>query len=169
VLAHGYEAITVAEIAAEAGAGKQTIYRWWPGKAHLVLDALEEIGAMQVGTADMTPPLKPAAFFGCVCAAAARAAPALRSVMAAAQSDGALRELLFDRLIKHRRAALDGVLLAAGVVEAKRRETLVLALYGALWYRLPPAARRGQGFMTRPLLPFPTRAGRKPHVDAREI
>ena len=136
VLARGYEGVTVAEIAAEAGAGKQTIYRWWPGKAHLVLDALEEVGATQVGTPDMTPPLSPAVFFRRVCVAAARAAPALRSVMAAAQSDSALRKLLFDRLIAHRREALDSVLRAAGIAEARRRETLIFALYGALWYRL---------------------------------
>jgi AcrR family transcriptional regulator len=136
VLMRGYEAVTVAEIAAEAGAGKQTIYRWWPGKAHLVLDALEEVGATQVGTADLMPPPAPATFFRRACAAAARAAPALRSVMAAAQSDGTLRKLLVDRLIMHRREALDSVLLAAGITEARRRETLILSLYGALWYRL---------------------------------
>jgi hypothetical protein len=84
----------------------------------------------------MTPPLSPAVFFRRVCVAAARAAPALRSVMAAAQSDSALRKLLFDRLIAHRREALDSVLRAAGIAEARRRETLIFALYGALWYRL---------------------------------
>jgi AcrR family transcriptional regulator len=136
VLMRGYEAVTVAEIAAEAGAGKQTIYRWWPGKAHLVLDALEAVGATHVGTAETMPLATPAVFFRRVCAAAARAAPALRSVMAAAQSDATLRKLLFNRLVTHRREAFDSVLLAAGIAEARRREALILALYGALWYRL---------------------------------
>lgn len=39
----GYPALTIEAVAAAAGVGKSTIYRWWPSKEALVADALAEI------------------------------------------------------------------------------------------------------------------------------
>lgn len=44
VEAVGYARLTIEAVAARAGVGKQTIYRWWPSKGPLLFDALVEYG-----------------------------------------------------------------------------------------------------------------------------
>ncbi|WP_431979905.1 TetR/AcrR family transcriptional regulator [Streptomyces qinglanensis] len=60
----GYPRLTIEAIAARAGVGKQTIYRWWPSKAAVLLDAFtdlvhtEEHGGGLPDTGDLEADLK---------------------------------------------------------------------------------------------------------------
>lgn len=38
----GFASVTMEGVATQVGVGKPTLYRWWPSKAHLMLDALLE-------------------------------------------------------------------------------------------------------------------------------
>ena len=49
---HGYGKLTIEEIASFAGVGKQTIYRWWPNKAALVMEAFITAGEERVPEPD---------------------------------------------------------------------------------------------------------------------
>jgi AcrR family transcriptional regulator len=48
----GYRAMTIEAIAAKAGVGKKTIYRWWPSKAAMALEALTAYTEMHVPFSD---------------------------------------------------------------------------------------------------------------------
>jgi AcrR family transcriptional regulator len=41
----GYAAMTMKDIAARAGVGKQTVYRWWSSKAEILFEATVEDAA----------------------------------------------------------------------------------------------------------------------------
>ena len=40
----GYQALTMKGIAETAGVGRQTVYRWWPAKQDVLIDALRDLG-----------------------------------------------------------------------------------------------------------------------------
>jgi len=132
VLVHerGYAQITMAEIAARAGSGKQTIYRWWPSKSALVLEALE---AWLLRMAPAKPSTTFPAFLVELCRGATDAAPVLRSLVAEAQHDAALRAQLKRQLLEPRRAALRKCLPPH---RAADRELIIGAVYGAVLYQL---------------------------------
>jgi AcrR family transcriptional regulator len=133
-------AVTIEAIAAAAGVGRQTIYRWWPSKGAVLLDAMTERAAVEVPVPDQGSLLDDLRWFlTATFRSATAAAPVLRGVMAEAQRDPHAAELLVG-FTGRRRAALRELIgrsRARGeVAEHADVELLVDQAFGVLWYRL---------------------------------
>jgi AcrR family transcriptional regulator len=139
----GYKRLTIEAIAARAGVGKQTIYRWWPSKASLVMEAYAAAGEERVpepdtGTVsgDLAAILIPV--FAINGDFASGGALANRSMMAEALLDAEFLAT-YRRLHASWRGPLVHVLergKARGEVRpAVDVEALVDIILGASWYR----------------------------------
>lgn len=142
VSAKGYRGITVDQIAAQAKVGKMTIYRRWPNKAAVVMDALLEL----VGPETDFPSVPEASqslrlqlhlqvkFFK------SKYGMLIRSLLAEAQSSEELAEAFRERWIRPRRLGVVDILKKA-VAQGQIRpdidfELATDLLYGPLYYRL---------------------------------
>jgi AcrR family transcriptional regulator len=136
----GYAALTIEGIATRAGAGKQTIYRWWPSKADVVLDALLDMAATQVALPDKgTLDADLAAFLTATFRQHGHRA-VLTGLMAQTVLDPVFAGAFRERFLFARRAALRTVLERAvdrGEITADTDLELLLdVVFGVLWYRL---------------------------------
>ncbi len=138
----GYARLTVEGIAARAGTGKQTVYRWWPGKADVLLEAVTAHARQHIAlpdTGDHAADLR--TFLAATFAAATPpTTDALRALMAEAQIDPAFGDRFRETLLHPRREAL-GTLVdrarTAGLLAPQlTTATAVDLAFGALWYRL---------------------------------
>ncbi|WP_280382361.1 TetR/AcrR family transcriptional regulator [Nocardia wallacei] len=141
----GGPAVTIAEIAAAAGVSKQTIYRWWPSKGAVLLEAMTDwarSSAPDRDTGTLREDLTAFLTATFTAAAAPPAAALLRAVLAEAQTDPATTELL-EEFARDRREVLHRILnRARGRGELRTEadlELLVDQAYGVLWYRLAVA------------------------------
>jgi AcrR family transcriptional regulator len=136
----GYAAMTIERIAARAGAGKQTIYRWWPSKADVVLDALLEMAAEFVEVPDHGSLRADLDSFLAASFKQRGQRPILRALMAQAVLDPAFGRAFRERFLSARRAVLRGVLERAVAREEiapdEDLDLLVDIVFGVLWYRL---------------------------------
>ena len=136
------EALTIDAIAAEAGVGRQTIYRWWPSKGAVVADALARHARAAVperDTGSFAGDLE--AFFTDSFAGLENEnyARRLRQIVAEAQRDEAVAQVLAD-FTAVRRAALRALLErgreAGELAPEADLDMLVDMAYGVLYYRL---------------------------------
>lgn len=132
----GYGAVSIEAIAARAGVGKQTVYRRWPSKGAVLLDALLARGR-ELPPPDTGDPRRDLVDYLSliVTEIAERAGPALKGLMAEAQGDTGFAARFRDRFILARRAPLIGLLERAGIPASELEFTADL-VFGPIWYRL---------------------------------
>jgi AcrR family transcriptional regulator len=139
----GYGNVTVDDIAAQAGVGKQTIYRWWRSKADVVLEALADHASATIPVPD-TGGLEGdlTAFLSSTFRALSgpqSLAAVMRGLMAQAQLDEEFADR-FRTYIEGRRGVLRSLLVRAvargELAPDVEVELLVDMLFGAMWYRL---------------------------------
>ncbi len=134
----GFAHLTMEGIAARAGAGKQTLYRTWPGKSAIVFDALlersvDDTGAVAIpDTGDLVADLE----LLVTATIADLQEPAndrlLRAMLAEVQTDPALAAELQERLLGPQFAAVAERLRRGGVGEP---DGAVELLYGPILHR----------------------------------
>jgi AcrR family transcriptional regulator len=139
----GYARLSVEAIAARAGASKQTIYRWWPSKGFVLLEALE--GEL-AGSASVPNTGDIVADMGTLAGALIRRhsdpnfGPLVAALIAESQHDPALGRAALERFVRGRRAPIVERLRRAqqaGQLPASLDPEAVLeVIFGALYHRL---------------------------------
>jgi AcrR family transcriptional regulator len=155
----GYAGTSIEEIAAEAGVGKQTIYRWWPNKAALFIEVYGRLVPPDL-VADDTGTLP-----GDLNALLSRlshlyvntpAGNILSGLIAEAQTAKSLAEQLHDAYVVPRRAIVSSIFARA----AARKEFQLPddpdfasdLISGAVWFQLLLGARHLDGKFKRQLV-----------------
>jgi len=133
-------AVSIDAIARAAGVSKHTIYRWWPSKGAVLLEAMIERAQQEVTIPDtgaLATDLE--AFLADTFRAVEQVAHLLRGLMAEALRDTAAAEGMRE-FIAARRDELRGLLvrgLARGELPAETDLELTMdQIYGLMWYRL---------------------------------
>lgn len=135
------EPVTIDAIARAAGVGKQTVYRWWPSKGALLLDALTARADLHVPAPDTGSVhedlrlLTATTFRG---AQEESTAPALRTLVREAAHDPHLAELLRTFTAARReavRAVLDRGRRRGELAADADLDLMTDQLYGVFWYR----------------------------------
>lgn len=138
----GYDGVTIEGIAERAGVGKQTIYRWWPSKGAVVMeaysaDAAERVPVPDTGAVEGDLIEILSGLCGVLSGPAGRT---IAGLIGGAQFDPELAKELREGLNAARRAVFAEVLergLRRGELRGGLDVDLTIdAVYGAVWSRL---------------------------------
>ncbi|HEX8818038.1 MAG TPA: TetR/AcrR family transcriptional regulator C-terminal ligand-binding domain-containing protein [Terriglobales bacterium] len=134
--------LTIESIAADANVGKATVYRWWPNKGALVVDAFassaeDELHFPDTGSVYRDLTLQMAQFLGILRSQRGKIVAAL---LGGGQSDPELLEAFRERFLRPRRQEAYNTLRRAierGELPASLDlDVLLDTLYGAIYMRL---------------------------------
>ena len=134
--------VTMAAIAAEAGSGKQTLYRWWPSPYAILLEAAVEMGRSRVPMPDKGNLRDDLRAFVTSTFAGARDAQTvglLRVLAAEAQRDADASSMLrefTDRRRDSLRAVFERGLRRGELDAGSNIDLLIDQVFGVLWYRI---------------------------------
>ncbi|MEO3926375.1 TetR/AcrR family transcriptional regulator [Micromonosporaceae bacterium B7E4] len=138
----GYGRLTIEAIAAHAGVSKKTIYRWWPSKGAVVLEAVDDVATMVAehpDTGDLAADLH-AQLTAVIGLLTPPNTSAVVGLIAEALQDDELAHDLRERLIRPRIEAFDRRMRQAqikGQLAADADLDVALNLiYGPLYHRL---------------------------------
>lgn len=143
LLERGYQALTVDAIAERAHVSKATIYRWWPNKQAVLMDAFLAASAQEIDwpdTGQLRSDMREQVGRLVNAFTDTRLGQTMRTVIAEGQHDPALAEAYRDRWLAPRRAVARAALVR-GVERGELPpgsdcDRLLDALYGPVYYRL---------------------------------
>lgn len=139
----GYARLTIDGIAARSGAGKQTIYRWWPSKDDVLLEALAAKAELHVPVTDegsFRADLRAFLLASFAMGRQPQLIDVLRALMARAQIDEAFGERFRATFLQRRRDALAVILDRAidrgDLPPGASPGTITDLVFGVFWYRM---------------------------------
>jgi len=137
-----YSDVCIEAIAARAGVGKQTIYRWWTSKAAVLMEACAAVVAREVPLPDkgsFVEDFRDYLTHICAFFTTQLSWSAIAGLLAEAQCNVELAHAFKERLLMQRRTVLQTILERA-VKRGELRADLNLdvamdMVHGAIWYR----------------------------------
>jgi AcrR family transcriptional regulator len=131
----GFQKMTIDSVAARAGVGRQTIYRWWPNLAHLLFDALMELAAKKVAPLDENEAteVSPTDFIKRTFQIGKQHRAALSKMLALAQFEKETHKQMIEKFIGPRRSLARSILFRNSR-PSKKQDFFLDVFFGTLWY-----------------------------------
>lgn len=184
LIERGYADITIEGVAAKAGVGKTTIYRWWTTKADMYIDLYSELALMIVpppDTGDYVRDLVILIQGAFKLYRETAAGLALAGIIAEAQGNAAVSERVRNRFAPSRRQVIMTI-LERGVKTGQIASTTDIQILGdlliaATWFSLlvksrPLTARRAEqlvkAIVNKPIVAAPN-ASARPTGTAKSV